>query len=242
MNVVIPMAGHGRRFVEAGWTTPKPLIPVLGKPMYSRATESLPLERATRLIFVCLQNHLDTTSLGEDILGRYRRYRPIIIATKGVTKGQASTALLAADHIDSSDPLIVFNSDTYFRSSILATLEYGAASTAGIIGVFSAGGKRWSFVRLGEDGAVLETAEKRRISDLACTGFYHFSAGRDFVKYASASIAADEKVNGEFYIAPIYNRMIADGLRITIDIADEVWPLGTPEDLDNFLSAHQNQS
>ena len=82
---------------------------------------------------------------------------------------------------------------------------------------------------------MVETAEKRRISDWASTGLYHFTRGSDFVRYADEMIHRDERVNGEFYVAPVYNRMIAEGRDIRIDVAQEAWALGTPEDLAAFL-------
>lgn len=86
-----------------------------------------------------------------------------------------------------------------------------------------------------ETGRVIETAEKRRISSWATTGLYYFQNGGEFVRQADAMLAADERVNGEFYVAPLYNRMIAAGLDIRANIVPEVWVLGTPEDLGHFI-------
>jgi dTDP-glucose pyrophosphorylase len=235
----MPMAGRGSRFAKVGIPTPKPLIDVLGKPMYAWATDSLPLSLCKQLIFISLREHLDETPLLSDIKSRYGRYSPIILPLDHVTDGQACTVLVAKELIDNEQPLIIFNADTFCRTSLDVNLKQMPSSVAGLLGVFRAPGDRWSFARTDPNGRVVETAEKRRISDLACTGLYHFSRGKDFVRYAQATIAANDRVNGEFYVAPVYNRMIADGMDIRVDIAQEAWALGTPEDLAIFLQ-HRN--
>jgi NDP-sugar pyrophosphorylase family protein len=234
MNIVMPMAGRGSRFAQIGIPTPKPLIDVLGRPMYAWAMDSLPLELARRVIFICLDEHLRRPELENDIRSRYGALNPEIIRLDEVTEGQACTVLKAIRWIDNDDPLLIYNADTYCRTGLSKRLPQLPAHIDGLLGVFHAPGDRWSFARADASGRVIETAEKRRISDWASTGLYFFRRGRDFVKHAEAMIAANERVNGEFYVAPIYNRLIAAGAQIYIDPVEEVWVLGTPEDLDYF--------
>ena len=234
MNVVMPMAGRGSRFADLGYALPKPLIDVRGKPMYAWAMESLPLELAERVIFICLAEHLRERALEQDIRTRYAKYRPVIVSLDRVTEGQACTVLEAADLIDDDQALLIYNADTYCKTGLARCLQSLPAEVAGVLGVFEAPGDKWSFVRLDERGRVVETAEKRRISNWASTGLYHFSHGKDFVRHARAMIAANERERGEFYVAPVYNRLIADGDDVRIDVAEEVWALGTPEDLASF--------
>lgn len=233
MNIVMPMAGRGSRFADVGYADPKPLIDVRGRPMYAWAVESLPLALATRVIFICLEEHLRTTKLVADIKERYARLAPIIISLDHVTAGQACTVLEAREWIDNSSSLIIYNADTFYTSQLETRLR-GAVDIDGLIGVFRAPGDKWSFARTDEAGRVLETAEKRRISEWATTGMYHFTRGSDFVRHADAMIAADERERGEFYVAPVYNRLIAAGGNIRVDEASAVWVLGTPEDLGHF--------
>jgi UDP-N-acetylglucosamine diphosphorylase / glucose-1-phosphate thymidylyltransferase / UDP-N-acetylgalactosamine diphosphorylase / glucosamine-1-phosphate N-acetyltransferase / galactosamine-1-phosphate N-acetyltransferase len=234
MNIVMPMAGRGRRFAEMGIDAPKPLIDVRGRPMYAWATESLPLELASRLIFICLQEHLLNRELADDIRSRYEPLRPEIIPLGEVTEGQACTVLKAAAWIDNDEPLLIYNADTYCRSALSKRLLDLPAHVAGLIGVFHAPGDKWSFARADAHGRVLEVTEKRRISEWASTGLYYFRRGRDFVEHARRMIGDNERSGGEFYVAPIYNRLIAAGAEILIDPAEEVWVLGTPEDLRHF--------
>ncbi len=238
MNVVMPMAGRGSRFADVGYRVPKPMIEVKGKPMYAWAMDSLPLKLARRVIFICLEEHLAGFGLREDIAHRYAHLDPVVIPLSKVTEGQACTVLEGRQHIDRDEPLIIYNADTWCRTGLERSLPQLPASVAGVLGVFEAPGDKWSFARTDETGRVVEVAEKRRISNHACTGLYHFSSGAEFVREADAMIAANERVNREFYVAPVYNRMIARGREVRLDVADEVGVLGTPEDLAQFISNH----
>lgn len=233
MNIVMPMAGRGSRFVDIGVATPKPLIDVRGRPMYTWAMDALPLDRATRLIFLCLSEHLGALGLEDDIRARYGEYDPIIVDVNEVTEGQACTVLLAREHIDNDQPLVIFNADTTLRSNLAGVLD-GYPDADGVLSVFSAPGDKWSFARLDDSGRIVETAEKRRISEWASTGLYHFARGAEFVRHADQMIADDDRIKGEFYVAPLYNRMIANGAKIYPEMAQDVWVLGTPEDLAHF--------
>jgi UDP-N-acetylglucosamine diphosphorylase / glucose-1-phosphate thymidylyltransferase / UDP-N-acetylgalactosamine diphosphorylase / glucosamine-1-phosphate N-acetyltransferase / galactosamine-1-phosphate N-acetyltransferase len=233
MNIVIPMAGRGHRFATTGIEVPKPMIPVRGVPMYAWAVASLPVHRARRLIFICLEEHLEGFGLAEDIQTRYRDFHPEIVPLTRVTEGQAATVLEARRMIDNDEPLLIYNADTYMVSALESHLAALPPEVDGVISVFRTPGDRWSFART-EGERVVETAEKRRISDLATTGLYHFTRGHDFVRHADAMIAEDDRSGGEFYVIPVYNRMIAAGAEIRVDAAEAVWVLGTPEDLAHF--------
>jgi dTDP-glucose pyrophosphorylase len=236
-TVVIPMAGRGQRFADAGYDDPKPLIDVRGRPMYSWAVDSIPASIVGRLVFVCLAEHLERYPLAEDIERRYADYSPVVIALEGVTEGQACTVLEAREHIDPARPLVIYNADTYCVTDLAATLATLPPEAVGVIGVFEAEGDHWSVARTDESGRVVETAEKRRISPWATTGLYHFTEAHHFLAAADAMIAADDRVNGEFYVAPAYNRLIAQGGLVLLDHAREVWVLGTPDELATFLAS-----
>jgi dTDP-glucose pyrophosphorylase len=238
VNIVMPMAGRGSRFADIGHRLPKPLIDVRGKPMYAWAMDSLPLSLANRVIFICLAEHLEHEALADDIRSRYAHLDPTIVSLDRVTEGQACTVLVAREYIDNGEPLVIYNADTYCRTDLATRLRTLPRDVDGLLGVFEAPGDKWSFARVDAGGRVVETAEKRRISNWATTGLYHFTRGRDFVQHAEAMIAADERERGEFYVAPVYNRLIAAGGNVQIDVAAEVWVLGTPEDLADFESRY----
>ena len=138
--------------------------------------------------------------------------------------------------IDSAEPLLIYNADTYIVSSISHVLRTPDQAPDGVISAFEAEAPHFSYARVDESGYVQETAEKRRISSWATTGMYYFRSGAAFVRAADAMIAAEERVHGEFFVAPVYNRIIADGARVVLDIATEVWSLGTPDELRRFES------
>ncbi|REK10858.1 MAG: glycosyl transferase family 2 [Planctomycetota bacterium] len=234
MNIVMPMAGRGSRFAQIGIETPKPLIPVRGKPMYAWATDGLPLAMARQLIFICLAEHLAERALEQDICSRYAAYDPQIVALDHVTEGQACTVLCAKQYIDNADPLLIFNADTYAATTLAAALKAFPPGVAGVLDVFRAEGDKWSFARADDQGRVLETAEKQRISEWATTGLYYFSRGSDFVRHAEAMIADNDRSGNEFYVAPLYNRLIREGADVRINPVEQVWVLGTPEDLAHF--------
>ena len=150
----------------------------------------------------------------------------MIVALDQVTQGQACTVLTARQWIDNDEPLLIFNADTYCPTTIAAAARRFGPQTAGILDLFAAPGDKWSFARLGADDRVLETAEKRRISDWASTGLYYFRRGSDFVRHAQAMIDANDRSGNEFYVAPIYNRLIAAGEDVRGNRVDEVWVFG----------------
>jgi UDP-N-acetylglucosamine diphosphorylase / glucose-1-phosphate thymidylyltransferase / UDP-N-acetylgalactosamine diphosphorylase / glucosamine-1-phosphate N-acetyltransferase / galactosamine-1-phosphate N-acetyltransferase len=228
------MAGHGRRFADAGFDVPKPLIEVGGRPMYSWATDSIPSSLVDRLVFVALDEHLDGFGLREDIARRYGTRDVEVVGLAEVTQGQACTVLAAREVLDPDAPLIIYNADTACRTDLERTLRAPGPGPDGVIGVFEADGDHWSFARTDESGRVLETAEKRRISPWATTGLYHFARAGAFLDAADAMVRAGARVGGEYYVAPLYNELIARGARIVVDRARAVWPLGTPEELARF--------
>lgn len=231
MNVVVPMAGRGQRFRDAGFDVPKPLITLHGKPLYAWSVESLPVAEGDRLIFCARAADLTGRGLERDIHERFGRDRTAVVSVDHETAGQAATVLLARDLIDGNEPLLIHNADTRFSSDLQTSIA-ARPDPDGMITVFRSSEPRYSFARTGEDGWVVEVAEKRAISDLATVGAYWFARGGDFVDHAEAMIADDDRVGGEFYVIPVYQRMIAAGARIGVDLASDVWGLGTPEELE----------
>lgn len=239
INIVVPMAGHGSRFANAGYTDPKPLIPIGGRPMIEVVIENLRPSQPHRFIFLCQQAHLEQYGLG----ARLEAIAPgcAVVPVAQVTQGAACTVLLARALIDDMTPLMIANCDQYIDAGIDDYLDRMAAENLdGLIMTMSADHPKWSYVRLDAEGAIVEVVEKQVVSNEATVGIYNFARGADFVAAADAMIAADLRVNGEFYVAPTYNAMIAAGARlgyhnIGADRAG-MYGLGVPEDLDYFLA------
>src|SRR5579862_7688660 len=154
LNIVMPMAGLGSRFRDAGFKKPKPLIYVRGRPMYAWATESLPLERASRLIFILLASQPEFPELKKDIETRYAKHEPVVLSVPELTAGQAITVLRARELIINEEPLLIHNADTAFEADRDWTDKAFAEKLDGALLVFSSHEKRWSFSRENTAGLV----------------------------------------------------------------------------------------
>jgi len=232
LNVLIPMAGAGSRFANAGYTFPKPLIDVEGKPMIQVVVENLNID--ANYIYVVQKSHREKYNL--DTLLNLITPNCTIVEVDGVTEGAACTTLLAKEFIDNGNPLFFANSDQFVEwDSNEFFYKMNENDADGGIPVFHSTHPKWSFAKLDEDGFVTEVQEKNPISDLATIGFYYWKRGSDFVKYAEEMIEQDIRVNGEFYVCPVYNNAIKGGLKVRTFDTPKMWGLGTPEDLKHYL-------
>ena len=152
-----------------------------------------------------------------------------------LTRGQSETACLAKHIVDPTLPLLIFNIDTQFSSNTLQE-KLKQRNIDGVLGAFHSEENRFSFAAINEDGFVTRTAEKEVISANALTGLYHFTNPTEFFEAAQAAFEKNETTKGEFYIAPLYNHLIAKGRKLIVDVADEINILGTPEELQLFLN------
>ena len=241
LNIVIPMAGRGSRFQKKGYKLPKPLIDVNGQTMVECVTENLrPSSCEYKFIYLCLQEHIEKY----DLVGVLNNIAPTcqIIAVDQVTQGAACTVLLAEELINNDYPLMIANCDQYIETSIDSYLNE-LKDNDGLIMIMKANDPKWSFISINENGYVKEVREKEVISDEATVGIYNFKKGRDFVRFAYEMIDKELRVNGEFYVAPVYNLMIKEGKRIGYynigKVEGGMYGLGTPEDLSKFLNRNK---
>ncbi len=232
LNVLIPMAGAGKRFSEVGSTFPKPLIQFHQKPMKQYVVENLGLD--ANYHFVVQKEHREKYNL-DTMLGIIAPGCKVI-EVDGITEGAACTALLAKEYINNDMPLFFANSDQYCSwNSMEFMYNMQETEADGGIVTFHATHPKWSFAKSDANGIVTEVAEKNPISTDATVGFYYWKHGSDFVKYAEQMIEKDIRVNNEFYVCPVYNQAIEDGKIIRTKQIQSMWGLGTPEDLEYFL-------
>lgn len=219
LNIVIPAAGRGRRFVERGYLVPKPFLPVDGKPMIARVMENVTPQQEHRFIILALVEHM-----------RWMLEVPktTIIPVPGVTEGAARTVLLAK-HLYQDGPLLIVNSDQLIDWDVDDFL----ATPNARIATFRSDSPAYSYVRTAPNGRVIEVAEKRVISNEATVGAYYWERGSDFVRAAERMIAANDRTNGEFYVSPSFNYY--GGLITTYPVA-RIHALGTPEDYEAYAS------
>ncbi len=230
MIVIIPMAGRGSRFSDRGYETPKPLIEVAGKPMFYWALQSLKGLPISRLVIVALQEHEEHYGLSS-LFSQHcdLSVSPDFVFLPDVTEGQLCTIMAAENYFEYQKPLLIAASDTLVVSKLAEDIGSQPEKSAGLISVANLPGERWSFAKTDTEGKVFEVAEKVRISDYASTGIYFFSRCDVFRHYARQILDKQEKTKGEYYVIPVYQKMIDAGLWIGISQASEMWDMGTPE-------------
>ncbi len=238
LNVLIPMAGEGSRFAKAGYSFPKPLISVNGKPMIQVVVDNLNLANAN-YIFIVKKEHYQKYNL-ESLLNNITKNCQIVIS-EVLTEGAACTTLLAQEYIDNDTPLIIANSDQFVEWDVNRFLHQmeNPEIDAGIAS-FENSHPKWSYAKLdGKTGLVTEVAEKNPISKHATVGIYYWKRGSDYVKYAHQMIKEDIRVNGEYYVCPVFNQAVKDDKKIKLFEVEKMWGLGVPEDLDYFLNNYK---
>lgn len=231
VNVVIPAAGLGSRFAAAGYTFPKPLIDVCGKPMIQLVVENMV---QGKFIFIVQREHYEKYNMKYFL----NAIAPgcVIVPTDGLTEGSACSVLLAKEHIDNDCPLVIANSDQLLDWDAEHFLYLSKSEGVdGCISTFEHSHPKFSYAKCDDSGFVTEVAEKKVISKNATTGVYYWKRGSDCVRYTEQMIAKNLRVNNEFYNCPVFNEAIQDGKRIKTVKARQFWCLGTPEDLDYYI-------
>ena len=236
MKILIPMAGEGSRFIKEGYTFPKPLINVDGKPMIQRVVENLDFD--CEYIFLVRREHIKKYPGLVDTLEQITNHRMKMVVVDTLTEGAACTALLAREYINNNEDLLIANSDQVIEYELENfKLLKNNMPVDSIVFAFNAVHPKWSFVKTNSRGYVVEVAEKRPISNIATCGIYWYRKGSDFVQYAEQMIEKDIRVNSEFYIAPVYNELIDDGKTLVPFYVHRMYGLGTPEDLRSYLKS-----
>jgi HAD superfamily hydrolase (TIGR01509 family) len=236
LNVLIPMAGAGSRFEQAGYTFPKPLIDVKNKPMIQVVVENLNID--ANYIYIVQKKHREKYNL--DALLNLITPGCNIVEVDGLTEGAACTALLAKEFINNDNPLFFANSDQFVEwDSNEFMYKMQETNADGGIVTFKSAHPKWSFAKINESGLVTEVAEKNPISDNATVGYYFWKNGSDFVKYAEQMIEKNIRVNNEFYVCPVFNQAIEDKKQIRTFNTEGMWGLGTPEDLNYYLENYK---
>ena len=233
LNIIIPMAGLGSRFSKAGYTDPKPLIPVHSKRMIQAVIENLTPKCEHKFTFIVRDEHIAKYELDKYL----QSWAPNcnIIELDHTTEGAACTVLMAKDIINNDNPIMIANCDQYVDCDIDEYIE-AISDYDGLIMTFKDNQDKWSYIEYDENKNIIGVVEKVVVSDDATVGIYNFGRGADFVKYAEDMIAKDQRVNGEFYVAPVYTNMCGDNKKLTIFNIDGMYGLGVPDDLEFFLS------
>ena len=231
MNILIPMAGAGSRFQEAGYFFPKPLIEIQNKPMIQWVIDSLNIK--ARYIFIIQKQHQEKYNI-KSVLNILQPNCEIV-ELDHMTEGAACTTLLAKKYINNNNPLIIANSDQFIKWNSSKTIyDCISKKVDGGILTFESIHPKWSYAKCDKDNYVTEVAEKKVISKNATVGVYYWNKGSDYVKFSEKMIKKNIRINNEFYVCPVFNEAIKAKKKIKIYDIDEMWGLGTPEDLNNF--------
>lgn len=241
VNLLIPMAGSGSRFKEKGYSLPKPLINIFGKPMIQWVIDNFDSDLIENYIFICRTEHESDYGI-KDKLNKMTGGKAKVYFVDKLTEGAACTTLLAQESIDNETPLLMANSDQFVEWNCKSFLDFCFQDIDGTILTFPSTHPKWSYAKTDEHGFVTEVAEKKPISDRATVGIYYWKKGIDYVKYANQMISKNIRTNNEFYVCPVYNEAVQDNKKVKIfDIKEsDMWGLGTPEDLSVFLVNYKN--
>ena len=228
INIVIPMAGKGQRFIDAGHTIPKPLLELGKEPIIKHIIDTMRIPEA-QFVFIVRQDHCDEHNLDKKLLEIEPNAK--IVKINKMTEGAICTVLLAKEHFTDDNPLIIKDCDQIINWDPKHFLEFVSRKKAdGAIPNIHTNKPNYSFSRVNAEGHIYETAEKSVISNHGSVGIYYFAKGSDLIKYAQKMIDKNIRINNEFYTAPVYNQFIQDFKLILHYPIAEMFQLGTPEE------------
>lgn len=236
-NIIIPMAGLSNRFTSAGYTLPKYMLYIGDKSLFRLAIESFSKYfKLSKFTFICRDIYCTKQFIENEckLIG-IENYDIIITEP---TSGQAETVYVGVKNLHKDEDILIFNIDT-FRPNYSFPNNVGD----GYLECFIGEGKNWSYAKTQDntsDSDVIETAEKRQISDFCSTGIYYFKTILDFER---AFLECNDNTNNERYVAPLYNCMIKGGKKIKVNLINksEVIFCGTPEEYEKCYLNHKNK-
>lgn len=240
LHIIMPMAGEGSRFKKEGWTTPKPLIMLNGKPLFLHAIGSVCLEEVEmKYSFILRAEHI--REYGLDLSIKAILPDANIFSVEQTTRGAVETCLMAESAIDPDDAVIVMDCDLEFRSSdfnynLVTCLALSADSAeGGALVSFNSNSPKYSYAEIDAEGKVIRTAEKEVISNHALCGAYFFATGRRFLEVAHELMNEPDFKKPEYYVSLLYNYLLRDGETVMLSEMEEYYSYGTPEELKQYL-------
>ncbi|MBI5787926.1 MAG: NTP transferase domain-containing protein [Candidatus Schekmanbacteria bacterium] len=241
MKIIIPMAGHSRRFKQAGYATPKPFILIDGEPMIKRVCQMF--SPSDEFIFVCNKEHLtnqDYLKILESIVLKYH-----IAGIEPHEYGPTYSAMQAEPYVNPDEPVIINYCDftvqwDYRQFLRKAELYEGALPVFRGFHPASFGDTYYAYVKANENMEMVELREKRSFTDnrkeeFASTGTYYFDAWKNFAHYARELLQTKDTVTCEYYSSLLFNPMVRDGKRVCLFEVEKFICWGTPEDLQEYL-------
>lgn len=237
MTIVIPMAGLSSRFTKAGYTLPKYMLYVVNKSLFNIAVSSFKDYFDTCDFLFIARDVFDTRRFIEEECSLMKIANYKIIMLDHPTKGQAETVMIGLEraHLSDDEAILIFNIDTFRPGYIFPT---DSENWDGYLEVFKGHGSNWSYAKTenGDNSQVIETVEKKEISDNCSTGIYYFRQVRSY-RYAYNKALLDTSLK-ELYVAPLYNALIAKGQNIRINVIrrEDVIFCGVPQEYCEYLT------
>jgi NDP-sugar pyrophosphorylase family protein len=224
INIIIPAAGSGQRFVDAGYDKPKPLIEVAGLPMLEQVIRNIIPKSPSKFIII---HRLDADTWENDVHVWLKLDKP--------TRGALDTLMYAIKYVPESEGLLLANCDQLVDFDVDDFIK-SAKDKDGALVTFKSNKPHHSYVKTNDKGIITSIVEKEVISNQAVTGVYYFKHAADFFIAAEQVIASDLRTKGEFYVSSAIDLMVKDGYKLGIYEAPSAM-LGTPEELQLFEAA-----
>ena len=243
MNIVIPMSGIGKRFLEAGYLEPKPLIKVEGKPIIQHVVERF--SPNDRFLFICNAEHIEKTPMREVLQSIAPKCNIVTIAPHKL--GPVHAVLQAQAAIDDDEKVVVNYCDFSWRWDYAAFQHAVAESRCDGCVVAYKGFHphllhKNLYASMRDDGrlGMLEIREKHSFTAnnqdcFQSSGTYYFRSGAILKTYFQKLIDAREDLNGEYYVSMVYQKLVSDGRPVQIFEIPYMLQWGTPEDLREYL-------
>jgi NDP-sugar pyrophosphorylase family protein len=243
MQIVIPMAGEGKRFRDAGYDVPKPLIEVDGKPFIEYVVDFFPGE--TDFVFICNNEHLAASELGSVLRRLCPKGKVVGIDLKKL--GPVESILEAKDSIKDDEPTVVtycdFNIAWDYADFKKTVTEKDVDSAALCYTGFHPhllGPNVYAGVRADAKNFALEVKEKfsftaNKMDGWHQAGLFYFKSGAMLKKYSALTLAHAAPVRGEYYVSLLYDIILKDGLNSLVYPVKYFCQWGTPEDLAEYL-------
>ncbi len=221
VQIIIPAAGRGKRFENSIYIEPKPLIKWNNKNMIEHVVDNFRGE--SKIVLICRKEHnIHLESIDK-------------LEIDYTTDGPATSVFLAKHLVDPESELIITNCDQIIKDWNQDQFLNFARKFDGVLGCFISNSPKNSFVKINEKNHVIEVKEKIVISNLATNGLHYWKKAKYFFESYDEMTKNNDRTNGEFYVAPTYNYLINKDYKIGIYMFNQHFPIGTPEDLKNFL-------
>lgn len=242
MKLIVPMSGLGSRFIAAGYTAPKPLILVEGKPIIAHVLDMFP--SISDVTFICNEDHLANTEMRAILTAL--RPDATIISTLSKKLGPVHALTYTFAHLPDDEPVIVSYCD-FTQSWDFEAFQTKAAAEnfAGAVPAYTGFHPHllrrnlYAGIQTNDVGMMSAIQEKHCFTpnpedSLHSSGVYYFSSGALLKETSTKMIAEQNTLNGEYYVSMLYPYLLEDNLPMYVPPVTHFMQWGTPEDLEEY--------